>query len=647
MTAAPAPRVPRSLCAAVLLVCGLQLSGCATVGLQDGARHRYSEHRRDTVLTSGKASQGTVQTLTAAGLSLEECRHSLPQCARTLNGNDALTQAMSLSAQAELWLIRALEYASRDGAAEDDRALDAYLEAARAAYAYLFLSGEDSPDRSFDLRQAQVVEFYNHAVRQAIGAFFGVTLAVTPHTEWPVGRVGWSWLRPDTDVVLAEDDSIPGQLIPADDLHFKGIRNDYRRDGLGATFVAARKPTAREGPDAHAWREPEYVPLTGLLTFPGADLAAVMSTRRVQVVARNPLADERIELNGRRVPVAGNFTAPYGLWLARSKFRNQGKWALLGRNRNLTRPQILLMRPFDPQRRIVVMIHGLASSPEAWLNTANAMVGFDEQIRRRYQIWQVYYPTNVPIAVNRREIQQALETTLNHFDPGRKTVATRDMVLIGHSMGGVIGRLLVSSSNEDFWEAVPVREDFPVARRMTLKEQLRPYFAFDTMREFTRAIFVATPHKGTPKARNSIARWARSLIRLPDDLLQQNQGLIETLRQAAPPGTPLRLPNSIDNLSDQDTFIIAASKLPISPAVRYHSIIGRLDSDAAHIENTGDGLVPYWSSHLDGAESERVFRSPHKVQELPAAMVELRRILHLHLVSIDGRSRPVRNGSSP
>ncbi|NEL80606.1 MAG: alpha/beta fold hydrolase, partial [Xanthomonas perforans] len=107
------------------------------------------------------------------------------------------------------------------------------------------------------------------------------------------------------------------------------------------------------------------------------------------------------------------------------------------------RPHLYLMQPYDPNRRVLLMLHGLASSPEAWVNVANEVMG-DEALRQRYQIWQVYYPTNAPVAVNRAEIQALVERSLQHFDPSGTAIASHDMVLIGHSMGGVIGRLLVS-----------------------------------------------------------------------------------------------------------------------------------------------------------------------------------------------------------
>ena len=48
-----------------------------------------------------------------------------------------------------------------------------------------------------------------------------------------------------------------------------------------------------------------------------------------------------------------------------------------------------------------------------------------------------------------------------------------------------------------------------------------------------------------------------------------------------------------------------------------------------------DGIVPYESSHLDGAESEKIVHSGHSTQTKPQTILEVRRILHEHLDSID------------
>ncbi|MFO4987017.1 alpha/beta hydrolase, partial [Salmonella enterica subsp. enterica serovar 1,4,[5],12:i:-] len=93
------------------------------------------------------------------------------------------------------------------------------------------------------------------------------------------------------------------------------------------------------------------------------------------------------------------------LWLARSGFNRQSLRTLFGRGNGIDRPHLYMMQPYDPQRRIILMLHGLASSPEAWVNVANEIQG-DDDLRRHYQIWQVYYPTNAPIVLNHAAIRR-------------------------------------------------------------------------------------------------------------------------------------------------------------------------------------------------------------------------------------------------
>ena len=66
----------------------------------------------------------------------------------------------------------------------------------------------------------------------------------------------------------------------------------------------------------------------------------------------------------------------------------------------------------------------------------------------------------------------------------------------------------------------------------------------------------------------------------------------------------------------------------MSERVRFHSIIG--NNNEKDLEASSDGFVPYWSSHLEGAESELVIASGHKISNRPEAIEELMRILHLH-----------------
>ncbi|MCY1538554.1 hypothetical protein D9M68_741010 [compost metagenome] len=99
---------------------------------------------------------------------------------------------------------------------------------------------------------------------------------------------------------------------------------------------------------------------------------------------------------------------------------------------------------------------------------------------------------------------------------------------------------------------------------------------------------------------------------------------------ASPPESPARVPNGVDNLSEKDPYVLLTGRMPISPSVRYHSIIAN-DTPGVPLAESDDGLVPYRSAHLDGAQSEKVIPYSHSVQETPAAILELRRILKLQL----------------
>jgi pimeloyl-ACP methyl ester carboxylesterase len=296
-----------------------------------------------------------------------------------------------------------------------------------------------------------------------------------------------------------------------------------------------------------------------------------------------------------------------------------------------------MTQPYAPNRLTVVMLHGLGSSPEAWINVANEVMG-DEELRRNYQVWEIYYPTNAPVAVNLANIRKALDATLQHFDPSGHAHASQNMVLIGHSMGGLIARLLVSSSGDKLWSLVPEGADLSPAKRAMLRERLAPYLQFTPMPQVTRAVFLATPHRGTPYAQHRLARWIGNLVRLPISVLKEVASLSDLLKDDTNTGSPLRIPNGIDNLSDTDPFIVAAANLPISPRVRYHTIVGVYKSKGL-LQDSDDGLVPYKSSHLDGADSELAVPSWHSVQETPAAILELRRILRLHVAALN-EARP-------
>lgn len=615
-----------------LLAALLCLHACAMVGVSRINAHDSVSEQRGDVISTGRLSDQSVQALNVVALTARDCDRAFPACVDTVLHSPGLNEEQRLSTLAELWLGLAIRSDGKDGDGPiGDQALDAYLQAGRYAYAYLFYTHRQPAERSFELRQVRVIGFYNFAVQRAMARFFQEIPHVDP--QWThIQLAGWTVARADTGTRWDPDAAEPKELIPAPVLRFNGLRNVYRRDGFGSEFVTVA-PSDTQDKDV-PWRDPDYVSMTGAILFDGASLSDVLATKQARVLAEDPYRIDSVTVAGRKVPLAGNFTAAYGVWLARSGFASQSIRSLLGREGGIKTPRVLLMQPYDPNRMTVVMLHGLASSPEAWINVSNEVMG-DEELRHNYQVWEIYYPTNAPIAVNLANIRKALDATFKHFDPDGQARASNNVVLIGHSMGGVIARLLVSSSGDRLWGVVPVRAHLSKAKQARLRERLAPYLQFTPMPQVTRAVFLAAPQRGTPYAQNTLARWIGNLVRLPANVLKEMASITDLLKDdAAEGGTPVRIPNSIDNLSDTDPFVMAAADLPMSPQVRYHTIVG-VYTPPGPLADSSDGVVPYKSAHLAGAESELAVPSWHSVQETPAAILELRRILRLHVGMTD------------
>ncbi|XGY85132.1 esterase/lipase family protein [Stenotrophomonas lactitubi] len=670
-------RVLPALLAAFLLMGG---SGCAMVTVKQVASSDYLVNKRADVLNTGKLSPASRETLSAAGLDESQCEKDFLVCRSTLLMTDDLNVEQRLSTLSELWVKAALALTPKKQAANEppmsDAALDAWLEAARYGYAYLFYSGRSPSDRAFEDRQTQVRDYYNYAAEKAAVVLFAraraAALAGEDYTK-PVSAGSWTLA---SDFQRLSLKSIPKQLVPAGTVSFVGMRSTYRRDGFGAELVMVMDPpklvvpvVAAEGPKAetaqaqatkdeqeegvrrgrrhqHDDSVPEYsemssINVTALLRFEGNTLEDVMRTRQVLLDGYSPEATERIALHGEEVPLAGNFTAAYGLWLAQSGFATQSLRTLFGMSEGIGEPHIYLMQPWDPNRRIIFMLHGLGSSPEAWVNLANEIMG-DPELRQQFQVWQVYYPTNAPIALNRYEIANAFNDTLKHFDPNGSTRASKDMVYIGHSMGGVLARLLVSDSGDVLWNDLLANYDLKGERLKRVQSKLGPLLHFKAEPNVERAIFIAAPHQGTDIAGNKVGRLIGRLVRLPLTILGKFEDVFLALAQAEQQvdGTAKpKIPNSIDNLKASDPFVKAAAQLPITPGLKYHSIIAQRKPELP-VEKSDDGLVPYWSSHLPGALSEKVIISGHSVQETPQAVLEVRRILHQDIDEVGTVAKP-------
>ena len=276
------------------------------------------------------------------------------------------------------------------------------------------------------------------------------------------------------------------------------------------------------------------------------------------------------------------------------------------------------------------MVHGLQSTPFTFLELLKTIRG-DPELSKNFQVWTFLYATGTPLLFNALELRRQLENTIHAVDPDDHDFATRHIVVLGHSMGGIMVHTLVSSSGEKLWNALFT---VPPSRLRGNKESIR---GFDERLHFKRnprvvgAIFIATPHRGSKLATSWIGHIAESLIRLPTrlrtaivDVANENLDVATPEAQSYHKGLNF---SSVRMLSPNDPALNTLAQFPI--AVPYHSIIGQ--HNAGPIETSSDGVVAYTSAHLDGAASELVVQSGHGVPSNPAAQAEVVRILRLKL----------------
>ena len=296
--------------------------------------------------------------------------------------------------------------------------------------------------------------------------------------------------------------------------------------------------------------------------------------------------------------------------------------------------RLIQVQPYDPNKIPVVFVHGLQDTPVSWVPMVNALWS-DPVLRRNYQVCVFSYPSGYPIPYSalllRRELD-ALDRTFPHHRP---------IVLVGHSMGGIISRLMITDSGGDklwryFFGKPPAQTKLSPDTKALLEEAL----IFKPRRDVARLIFISTPHRGSVIAENPIGRIGSSLIRKSVQYMNAGREILQaSVVQEDPTVLKLnRLPNSIDTLAPNDPFVKEMNTLPMAKRIPYHSIIG--DRGRGDTPNSSDGVVPYWSSHLDGAESEKIVPSGHGAEHSPQGIAEVLRILHEHIASRGSGKQP-------
>ena len=511
-------------------------------------------------------------------------------------------------------------YASRKGGRPH------FLAAALYAYAYVFPEVPATPPPPYDPRQRMAMDLYNRALTEAFKTHGGQEVAIVGGTyALPFGEIDVSF----DSRQLAWGSRLLTSFVPAAEIHVVGFENRYRQPGIGVPLAAATLPAQLDHPARDLVGPKVRVPVTALLrvTSPRQQLRGDQLVGSLELHPET--AGRTTNIDGHAVPLEQEPTAALALTLATSRPWTQDLNLFLGRVLLLdTGPTFGGREPHRRGRIPVVFVHGTASNFSVWANMVNDLES-DTVLRERFQFWFFRYDSGQPILYSGMMLRRALNDAVQTFKAAGDDPCLDQMVLIGHSQGGLLVKLTSIDSGDLFWQNVantPFDEiDLPDKTRALLREAM----FVEPLPYVKRVIFVATPHRGSYLAGpDLVRRLAQRLITLPADLALTGVDLFATdsIRAQA---RLSRLPTSIDNMSPGHPFITAISEIPIVPEVAVHSIIGVVGDDP--IEMGGDGVVKYTSAHIDGAESEIVMPYKHSMQSKPEVVEEVQRILHRHL----------------
>jgi pimeloyl-ACP methyl ester carboxylesterase len=588
-----------------------------------------------SVLNGNDPSGPTAQTLHRLGLA-ERFEKDPERTLAELRGDGTGLGPDRLFALAELSFL----YAGQDNRR------DYYL--ASAVYAYAFLFRKDGAiDEPLDSRTRLAADLYNFGLALALAVppgtdgddrpkLPGRTLAESEAVEvdmsdraltLPFGRLE---LHGDPSEFLWGGVRM-SRFISVGEFKIRGLRNRYRQPGIGMA-LAAEISQDGTGPEADIARRyiPKRikVPVTAFVRIEHVmqGIADGRFEGRLEVYPSDEAST--VEVEGRKLPLELEPSAVLAYALEGAPVWDT-EYGFFLSPASRTGTNLAMLHPYRPGRVPVVLIHGTASSPARWADMINELMN-DPVLRGRIQFWLFTYSTSNPILLSASELRQALLDVVQRLDPEGRDPALRRMVLVGHSQGGLLARLMVTDSGDRFWHNVT---DVPFSQIKGPPEALayiKEAMFFQPVPYVRRVVFIATPHRGSFRVSSIVPDLVRRIVTLPSTMVKTVAVLAKDNPELAAAQEAVKdMPTAVENMRPGQRFVRTLSGSPIEPGVPAHSIIAVL-GEGPVVDKT-DGVVAYRSAHLDGVESEKIVRSPHSCQAEPDTILEVRRILREHV----------------
>ncbi len=513
---------------------------------------------------------------------------------------------------------------------------DCYLAA--AVYAYFYLLGKESSDSAnpYDRRFRWACDLYNHGLMRAFLSPDERHFAPEAGTRMlPCGSLHIALDR--QPLLLHRAAGTEGgqrevtDFLPADRFLTRGLGLRQRDSGLGVPLIGVYSTPAERNKDSLLQFGGNQMPATAFLRLGGSiaelehGIDAALELHSGFESATITVADQTVPLETDRSVVLAHALDRADAW----NFSVRGFFSSEGAARE---NRLILVQPYQPGRVPVVFVHGTASSPGYWAALFNSLWG-DPELRQGAQFWFFRYTTGNPLAYSAADLREALNEAVATLDPEGKDAALRNMVVIGHSQGGLLAKLMVVEGRASWLEEITGISFAELGLTAAQDRLLRRVMEFGPVPWVKRVVFISTPHRGSFLATKWYSRLMIKMISLPSEVGELGHKLMEHEAQL-PPSILRRMPTSLDNQEPGNPYLLNLLATPITPGVVSHSIIGIGSADPGDAEalaDSDDGVVKYSSAHLDGVASEFLVPFGHSCQSHPATIQEVRRILLEHV----------------
>ncbi len=614
----------------------LMLSGCATPISVDHVDIQTAYGiQTASAISSGQPSNASSIVLRQHGLLDRFETEPAVVLAELHKGLKPIDDDDQLFALAELSLL----YAQRT----NDRAY--FL--ASAVYAWSLLYPENGTAMQIpptDPRFRLSYDIYNQAVAQGLAASSD---AEEDEVRLKAGnyKLSFGTLQLSLDKSGLSWGGYPlDRFISTTALEVDGLRNRYHKSGIGVPLAASLAKTQSSGKVAGSERLGQHtkVPVTALLRFENAraSLSKGKIQGRIEVYAADKTST--VTIDGQKQPIESDPTAALAYQLNDSPiyameiagFLNGSVFTsgLIPKDR--AQDGIFTMQPYQAGKIPLVLVHGTASSPARWAELVNELNG-DPKIRERYQIWLFMYDSGRGIGYSAGRLRKALTNTVHELDPEGKDPALQNMIVIGHSQGGLLTKLTAIDSGTKFWDMI---SDKPF-EQVKLSPEAREFVqqsAFYTPLPFVkRVVFISTPQHGAMLAASQwVTGLASKLVNLPMTVVNTTALLAQIATASGDEKVAAMLSRpmtSIDTMNPNNAALQILASIPVPKSILAHSIIA-VEGDGPK-EEGDDGVVAYKSAHIDEAVSEFVVNWSHSCQGQPEVIEEVKRILFEHLAA--------------